>query len=377
MTFIRFQYYKELSSKLYFLSFFFLTTLRISSCDANPPMVRTFEYTTSNKDALRQAQVVFEKLGYKISTFDEVDNYFTTELQVINRLLRPIYYVIYVTAQDRLSVVVYSEVKTFMRASRLGLAAGTDQIMQDASNNLGIRFQRAIFTPITEAMENLGFAIWDRELDGYLDDLIVKSYEEKRLWINNEEDKRIAKRVLGERLTVLRSFEQHQDKLRLNAMEEAEHNLKFWKSGKADRSGIAIAKKLEEHRDLFDKVFNRVLTSQPEVEGTGTMHWVIGIDGRVVELKVTLDTSANTPETELRDGLVSALRSISFNGGRRFLRLRQGFSFTGSYHNLKVRYGLAFLTGQFGSYPITDVDIFADTLFVERQKKGIPIIIKN
>ena len=41
-------------------------------------MVRTFEYSTGKEDALIQTQLVFEKLGYKISTFDQVDNYFTT-----------------------------------------------------------------------------------------------------------------------------------------------------------------------------------------------------------------------------------------------------------------------------------------------------------
>ena len=120
-----------------------------------------------------EAQLVFENLGYKISTFDEVDNYFTTRLKVINRLFRPIYYTIFVTAQDRLTVAVYSEVRTFKRASGSGIASNSDQIMQDASNNLGDKFQNEIFNPILKAIESKGFARWDRREDNILDILMV------------------------------------------------------------------------------------------------------------------------------------------------------------------------------------------------------------
>ena len=47
-------------------------------------MVRTFEYTSIKRDALKEAQIVFEELGYKISDYHEVDNYFITEL-LVNR----------------------------------------------------------------------------------------------------------------------------------------------------------------------------------------------------------------------------------------------------------------------------------------------------
>ena len=116
-------------------------------------MVRTYEYTLGKESALREAQIIFEKLGYEISAYDEVDNYFTTKLRVINRLFRPIYYVAFVKAQDRLTVAVFSEVRTFMRSSRIAFAAETEQVMQDASNNLSSRFQDAIFNPITELIE--------------------------------------------------------------------------------------------------------------------------------------------------------------------------------------------------------------------------------
>ncbi len=70
---------------------------------------------------------------------------------------------------------MYSEVKTFKRASGSGIASNSDQIMQDASNNLGDKFQKAIFNPIIKEIESKGFARWDRNEDNLSDMLMISN----------------------------------------------------------------------------------------------------------------------------------------------------------------------------------------------------------
>ena len=340
-------------------------------------MVRNYEYTEGRRGALREAQIAFEKLGYKISAFDEVDNYFTTELRVINRLFRPIYYVAFVTAQDRLTVTVYSEVRTFMRASRIALAAGTEQVMQDASNNLSDRFQSAIFDPITSSIEQEGFAKWDRVTDSDRDDIIIRQAEDLRLTAlaEAEEKKRDFERI--ESGAALKMFHQIQDERRLRAEREVERHIELWGDSRPEQSVVELSRTLEENREGFEEVFREVLTSHRDVNGTGVMVWIIGLDGRVADLRVLMDSSPNTPETHLRDRLASTLKSVSFGSGNAFLKMKQRFSFDGNYSNLKVDFGRPLVTGRFDEYPIPDRDVFEEAFFVKQRSTGPPVILKN
>ena len=339
-------------------------------------MVRTFEYTTTKEEALKEAQIVFEKLGYKISSYDEVDNYFTTELRIINRLFRPIYYVTFVTAQDRLTVIVYSEVRTFRRASRVGFSSGGEQVMQDASNNLGDRFQKAIFDPVTEAIERKGFATWDRVEDSQREDVAIREAEDLRQMVLTKEKEMEKAFVSNERQKRLKAYNENQEEQRFSAMREGEHHIEFWPE-KPNWSIVAVSKALHRHRAKFDSVFRDVLMSHRDVRGKGAMLWILGPNGRVADLRVLIRSSFNTPENELRDRLVSTLRSVYFNDGEDYLRLRQSFSFEGNYHNLKIKYERPIMTGIFPAYPIPQIDVLADTFFVNWQKQKMPAILKN
>ena len=339
-------------------------------------MVRTFEYTTTKEEALKEAQIVFEKLGYKISSYDEVDNYFTTELRIINRLFRPIYYVTFVTAQDRLTVIVYSEVRTFRRASRVGFASGSEQVMQDASNNLGDRFQRAIFNPVTEAIERKGFATWDRVEDSQQEDVAIREAEDLRQMALTKAKELEKAYVSNERQKRLKAYNENQEEQRFFAMREGEHHIEFWPKT-PNWSIVAVSKILQGHRAEFDSVFRDVLMSHRDVSGKGAMLWILGPDGRVADVRVLIRSSFNTPENDLRDRLISTLRSVYFNDGEQYLRLRQGFSFEGNYHNLKIQYERPIMTGIFPVYPVPDIDVLADTFFVNWPKQQMPAILKN
>ena len=340
-------------------------------------MVRTYEYTLGKESALRKAQIVFEKLGYKISAYDEVDNYFITELRVINRLFRPIYYVAFVTAQDRLTVAVFSEVRTFMRSSRIALAAETEQIMQDASNNLSDRFQEAIFNPITESIEENGFAKWDRVLDSDRDDEIIRRSEELRIstQMEIEENMRVLERI--DRETALNEYHEDQDERRLRAGREVEQHLEFWGVSHPERSVVELSRTLERKRKTFEAVFREVLIPHRDVSGTGMLLWIIGKDGRVVDLRILIDSSTNTPETHLRDRLSSTLISISFEIGNSFLKMKQHFSFKGNYNNLRLDFGIPSVLAHFDKYPIPFTDVFEDTVFIDQLKAGSRVILKN
>tara|TARA_Y100000590_G_scaffold461949_1_gene624840 strand:- start:20632 stop:21765 length:1134 start_codon:yes stop_codon:yes gene_type:complete len=377
VTFISPSTSKQTSAKTTLFSLLFLSTLRVSSCEDNPPMVRTYEYTSEKESALRKAQIVFEKLGYKISSYDEVDNYFTTEMRVVNRLFRPIYYVAFVAAHDRLTVAIYSEVRTFMRSSRLAFSAETEQVMQDASNNLSDRFQYVIFNPITESIEENGFARWDRVADSERDDEIIRQAEELRIsaMLEIEEKMRQLERI--ERESSLKEFHEFQDNRRLRAGREVEQHLKFWSTSRPKRSIVELSRTLEREREKFEAVFREVVTTQRDVNGTGMLLWIIGKDGLVVDLRIVIDSSINTPETHLRDRLASILKSISFKSGNSFLKMKQRFSFNGNYNNLKMDFGFPVITAQFDEYPIPFTDVFEGTLFLNQQKEVSSVIIKN
>ena len=339
-------------------------------------MVRTFEYTSIKKDALKEAQIVFEELGYKISDYHEVDNYFTTELRIINRLFRPIYYVAFVSAQDRLTIVIYSEVRTFRRASKVGVASGSEQVMQDASNNLGDRFQRAIFDPVIEAIELKGFAKWDRVLDNKKEDVAIREAEELRQMVLGKEIKLEREQTLKERQMRLRAYNEYQEDQRYIAVREGEHQVEFWPE-RQNWSIVELSKSLQRNRVAFDSVFRDVLTTHQDVRGRGAMLWILAPDGRVVDIRIVMRSSFKTPENELRDRLISTLRSVYFSGGEEYLRLRQIFSFEGSYHNLKIQYERPVMTGIFSEYPAPDIDVLADTLFANWPKQQLPAILKK
>lgn len=339
-------------------------------------MVRTFDYTVPSERALKEAQIVLESLGYEVVAYDAVDRYFLTELSVISRLLRPIYYVVFVSAQDRLNVIVYSEVRTFRRASRVAFAAGAEQIMQDASNNLSLRFQSAIFDPITEAIEQKGFAKWDRLEGDRAEDLAIRTAEELRLKALSAKRERERAEALKQRQERLSAYSTNQDHQRLLAVREGEHQIQFW-SEYPNRSIVSLSRNLHGHLSTFESVFRRVLTPHRDVRGRGAMLWIVGPQGRVVDLKVVMKTSFNTPESELRDRLSSTLRSVFFGAGKEYLRMRQAFSFDGNYHNLKVNFDRPVMTGTFSEYPVPERDVLSDTLFVEWPASDPPVILKN
>lgn len=340
-------------------------------------MVRTFEFSIKKEDAIVEAQLVFENLGYKISTFDEVDNYFTTRLKVINRLFRPIYYTIFVTAQDRLTVAVYSEVRTFKRASGSGIASNSDQIMQDASNNLGDKFQNEIFNPIIKAIESKGFARWDRREDNILDILMVTNTEDGRIWLKDhieKENNTIHKDI---RLKALTDLHSKQDHLRFFAVLEAENNIEFWGNNFKGTSLINISKTIDSYKHNFDEAFEKTLNNIRNYYGQCDIQLIISPEGRLADIKIIINSSPTTPDIEIRDALISTFKLINFTEGDYHIRLKKIIDFKGSYNNLKVNYSNLKLTGILPEHPIPDTDVFADTLFLNNSFNEPAVYFKN
>ena len=340
-------------------------------------MVRTFEYSTGKEDALMQTQLVFEKLGYKISTFDEVDNYFTTRLKIINRLFRPIYYTIFVTAQDRLTIAVYSEVKTFKRASGSGIASNSDQIMQDASNNLGDKFQKAIFNPIIKEIESKGFARWDRNEDNLSDMLMISNIEDGRLWIKDQIEEKNDMINQNNRLNALRKLHSKQDHLRFFAVLEAENNIEFWGNNYKGTSLVKLSKSINSYKRNFDEVFQNTLNKIRNYYGQCDIQLVINPVGRLADIGIKIKSSSTTPNIELRDALISTFKLINFGEADYHIILEQRIDFKGSYNNLKVNYSNLKLTGILTEYTILDSDVLADTLFLNNSYNKPAVYLKN
>ena len=366
-------YFKSQLFSLIILS----ASVNFYSCNSKPSMVRTFEYSTGKEDALMQTQLVFEKLGYKISTFDEVDNYFTTRLKIINRLFRPIYYTIFVTAQDRLTIAVYSEVKTFKRASGSGIASNSDQIMQDASNNLGDKFQKAIFNPIIKEIESKGFARWDRNEDNLSDMLMISNIEDGRLWIKDQIEEKNDMINQNNRLNALRKLHSKQDHLRFFAVLEAENNIEFWGNNYKGTSLVKFSKSINSYKRNFDEVFQNTLNKIRNYYGQCDIQLVINPVGRLADIGIKIKSSSTTPNIELRDALISTFKLINFGEADYHIILEQRIDFKGSYNNLKVNYSNLKLTGILTEYTILDSDVLADTLFLNNSYNKPAVYLKN
>jgi hypothetical protein len=182
--------------------------------------------------------------------------------------------------------------------------------------------------------------------------------------------------TLKERQMRLRAYNEYQEDQRYIAVREGEHQVEFWPE-RQNWSIVELSKSLQRNRVAFDSVFRDVLTTHQDVRGRGAMLWILAPDGRVVDIRIVMRSSFKTPENELRDRLISTLHSVYFSGGEEYLRLRQFFSFEGSYHNLKIQYERPVMTGIFSEYPAPDIDVLADTLFANWPKQQLPAILKK
>lgn len=329
-------------------------------------MVRTYNYNITRDEALNQCQQALVHLGYEIEMIDVVDGHFLTGIRTVKRLFQPIEYVIFVSVEDRIDVIVYSEVRTFRRASQMGLSAG-ELVVQDASNNLGLRFQRAIFNPISREFARSGIKLWNPDKNNPVDDKEIRAYEEKRLKRLASIRKKSEARKRQARQLLLTNYSLERDETRYDAVLDAEHQISFY-GDKAirDWSIVEMNKVILAQDELLKGAVLDVMAKYQDYRGMGRIEWVVAPTGRVVDSRVSLTTSFNTPEDELQRILENQVRLWFFPPSVRqenYTQMMREVSFQGNRHNIKLALSRPRFIRMTDEFPVIQQELMRDTLF--------------
>lgn len=363
------------------LSLVFLVSFRLSTCYSPPPMVRIYDYSIPQDEVLSRCQNALMNLGYEIDTYSPLDYHFVTKEKIVKKLFRRAHYIIYVKAEDRITVYVYAEVRTFKRASEIGLMVG-DLTELEASHNLSLSFQNKILDPITREFEKRGFTFWDSQQRNRADDIEIRAME------NNRQKRRLillSRKKKKERITRNKRIEQYvleRDLSRWEAVHEAEYYTNFLQDSTTSKGGspllnnwslIRIGKTLVANDYHLEKVLREVLQEYRNYGGHGKIDWIIDPEGRVIYVDIQLDTTPYTPDDELKHYISSAVRRMIFpptQQGSRYLGLSRTFDFSGNYHNLKYHFDRPRISALFENYPPIETETVTDTFF---NTKVIPV----
>ena len=362
------QKFGQSSVRLSCIAFLFANSLRFSGCYLPPAMVRTYNYDVSREEALNQCQQVIMRLGYEIEIIDAVDGHFLTRVRAIKRLFQPIEYVVFVSVEDRIDVIVYSEVRTFRRASQLGLSAG-ELVVQDASNNLGLRFQRAIFNPISREFAHNDIKLWNPDKQNPAYDREIRAYEQKRLKrlasIRKGKEAREKKAWQG----MLAEYGLERDDARYDAVLDAEHQIVFYRDKDVrDWSLVEMNKVVAAQDELMKRAILDVMERYHDYKGVGRMDWIVAPTGRVIDSRVRLTTSFNTPEDELQRMMENQVRLWFFPPSARqqnYVHLTREVAFQGNRHNIRISLSRPRFVSMTDEFPIIHKELMRDTLFAE------------
>lgn len=351
------------------LAFIFLATFRLSSCYNPPPMVRMYDYDIPQDEVLPKCQEALIRLEYGIDLYAPLDHHLITEEFVIKKFLRKVHYVVHVKVEDRIAVYLYSEARTFKRASEMGIRAG-ELTEVGTTQNLGIRFQDEIFTPITKELEKRGFLIWDPIKDSQRDDREIRYQgEEQRRRLAQHRRKATRERI--DRETRSGEYSEERDVDRFDAVSEAEHYvMNLQDSPDTPKLGgwslINISKTVAANHNHLKSVMAEILDRYRSYSGHGEIMWIVEPDGRVQQVNVLIDSSPHTPDHEISNGISSTFRKMVFlPTGKRsgYLVLTMELEFSGSYHNLRYHFSRPRIAALLQQVPVPIEETVSDTFF--------------
>ena len=131
-------------------------------------MVLSFNIIKDNVTSLHDIQNVLEYLNYEIEFFDKTDKSFITKTKLVKRFMRPITYKLFVSSNDRITIMIDSEVQIFKRSSNISLGNTQNQVIKNSSDDLNLHIQKKIFNPIIKNMNKIGYKYFESEKYLYL-----------------------------------------------------------------------------------------------------------------------------------------------------------------------------------------------------------------
>jgi len=327
-----------------------------------------YNYILPQDEVLPKCEDVLSKLGYEIDIYSPTDYHLVTKEKIVKTLFRRAHYILHLKVEDRITIYVYTETRTFKRASELGLLAG-DLTELEASNNLNLHFQSEIFDPITSEFEKRGFTFWDKEEQNVADDLEIRKVEQKRIRQRSLLQNQKKKREQSARQKNIKQYNDERDLARIEAVRESEHFVNFIRDSSAfshDWSLIRISKILVKNDFLLERALREVLQTYRDYSGEGKIVWIVDPEGKVFQVEIQIDTNPYTPEDELKHYMSSAFRRMIFPPAQpvsTYLALSRGFFFSGKYNNLKYAFDRPRILAVYDTYPPLQIETVKDTFF--------------
>jgi len=317
--------------------YLFTTAFRLSTCPLPPPMIREYDYDFTQDEALSICRDVLTTLEYEIGEFDLEDHYIVSEIVTRRFFLKKVDYLIYVSVEDRVRVVLYAEERLYKKFSEWGVSQ--DNLTElEPSDRLSLSIQNRIYEQLTKALKKRGITFRHPVNADIRDENLV--YKEVNSDLRQQEInlERSKKKELIEFNLLKKEYTREKDIARLHAVQVAENHLSFFDSGDKREmtsfSLISVARRLEEQDELLEKRMKILLAKYPNYEGIILLDWIIDIEGRVRSISVKTNTSPSTPDVDLKRVISNHFRTIVYpsivqNG---FIRLQRIIEFEGHRH---------------------------------------------
>ena len=317
--------------------YLFVTAFRLSTCPLPPPMIREYDYDFTQDEALSICRDVLTSLEYEIGEFDLDDHYIVSEIITRRFFLKKVDFLIYVSVEDRVRVVLYAEERLYKKFSEWGVSE--DNLTElEPSDRLSLSIQNRIYEQLTKALKKREITFRHPVSADIRDEKLV--YKEVNRDLRQQEInlERSQRKELIEFNLLKKEYSSEKDIARLHAVQVAENHLTFFDSGDnremTSSSLISVARKLEEQDELLEEKMKFLLAKYPNYKGLLLIDWVIDIEGRVRSVTVTTETSPSTPDVDLKRVISNHFHTIVFPSLLKsgFIRLQRIIEFEGNRH---------------------------------------------
>ena len=300
-------------------------------------MIREYDYDFTQDEALSICRDVLTSLEYEIGELDLDDHYLVSEITTRRFFLKKVDFLIYVSVEDRVRVVLYAEERLFKRFSEWGVSQ--DNLTElEPSDRLSLSIQNRIYEQLTKALNKHGITYRHPIYADLRDENIVYKNINRDLKQQEFKLEKTRKKKLIEKNLLINEYSREKDIARLHAVEVAENHLSFYNNDEnreiMNSSLITAARRLEEQDELLKETMKLLLENHPNYEGFLLIDWVIDFEGRVRSVKVTTNTSPSTPDVDLRRVISNHFRTIVFPSIVKsgFARLQRSIEFEGNRH---------------------------------------------
>jgi len=120
-------------------------------------MVRHFQYSVSQNEALILCREILEDMGYAIEFYTKESYLIKTSNRPVSGDLRKYDYSLAIIVEDRVDVYIIAQKHIFKRSSETSIGGGKSMTEMDTVDWLPYSLQQKIFWPLIKEFEYNGF----------------------------------------------------------------------------------------------------------------------------------------------------------------------------------------------------------------------------